>query len=284
MIEVQMNDVLNQHGLANELQQALQLAVEAGDIVCRIRAKGYQVWEKGGSGSNPVTEADKAASDHLIKKLSSLFPDDLIISEEAPVPTAKSKNQRIWYIDPIDGTKEFIKGINEWSVMIGLAINGRPQVGVVYQPQLGQFYYAVKDGGSYFITNQKTSLLHVNDKKSIHEAILIQSRSHWSPEAKAIAEHFGIVNTIQHGSIGLKLGLIARGEADLYMNFSGHCHLWDICGPEIIINEAGGKVITQSGMPFNYQTTDTRVEQNFAAATAGIADVLSPCLINGNCL
>ncbi|WP_133129725.1 3'(2'),5'-bisphosphate nucleotidase CysQ family protein [Legionella yabuuchiae] len=265
---------------ASELRFVTQLAKEAGEIAVRVQKKGYQVWDKG-NGNNPVTEADKATSEYIIKKLKKSFPDDLIISEEAPVPQSLDEHPRIWFVDPIDGTKEFIKGLNEWSVMIGLAEHGTSVLGVVYQPVTKELYYATKGGGSFYSSEHHVSKNQVRVVSNTQETILIQSRSHWSPEAESVAKQFGITNSIQHGSIGLKFGLIARGKADLYMNFSRHCHLWDVCGPEIILEEAGGVVSAVNGTPLNYHSVTTVINQGFLAASASLGDEVLPILQRG---
>ncbi|GGI77403.1 3'(2'),5'-bisphosphate nucleotidase CysQ family protein [Legionella impletisoli] len=261
-----------------ELQSAIELAYEAGEIALHVQKKGYQVWNKGAEANNPVTEADKAISEHVVLRLKELFPHDLIISEEAPLPTTVDDEQRIWFVDPIDGTKEFIKGLNEWSVMIGLSEQGKSVVGVVYQPITQVLYYATKEGGSFYSSQNQVFKNQVRTLPTIKEAVLIQSRSHWSLKAKAIAEQFGITRSIQHGSIGLKFGLIARGHADLYMNFSGHCHLWDLCAPEIILTEAAGVVSSTSGNALNFHSVNTLVNHGFWAASASVAHEVFPYL------
>lgn len=261
----QLEPSLKCHKLKDELEFALHLAYEAGEIARTIRAEGYEIWNKGGDVNNPVTEADKAASDHILLQLSSAFPHDVVISEEAKVPQTALNGKRIWFVDPIDGTKEFIKGINEWSVMIGLSIDGRSSLGVVYQPDKAITYYAVDEGGAYLSSDDHLQTMHVRTLKEMSHAILIQSRSHWSAKAKQVANQFGISQFLQHGSIGLKLGLISQGEADLYLNFSGHCHLWDLCAPAVILSEAGGALISVEGEPFNFHTNETLIKQSFVA-------------------
>jgi 3'(2'), 5'-bisphosphate nucleotidase len=264
-------NIASNHLLYPELERALQYAIEVGDTILSIKQKGYEVRDKQGEGFNPVTEADEAASQFLLEHLSQSFPEDAFISEEAPIPSMINPQQRIWYIDPIDGTKEFIKGISEWSVMIGLAINGNPELGVVYQPDLKEGYYAVKGGGAYFFSPNESRRIQVRCNQHAKDNILIQSRSHWCESAQKIAGELGIVQTLKHGSIGLKLGLIAQAKADLYLNFSGHCHLWDTCGPEAILNEAGGKVVMHGGRKLNYHTNETLIKQSFAAGNKGLA-------------
>lgn len=266
------------NGLKKELDIAIALARQAGDIAQRIRDKGYGVREKKG-GLGPVTEADEAASDLLVQKISQAFPDDLIVSEEEPLSHAPSLNNRIWFIDPIDGTKEFIAGRADWSVMLGLAINGIPCVGVVYQPDIKQLYYATKGGGSFSCLAGETQNLKVRSISDPRNAILIQSRSHGSVKVDQIARECGISKTISSGSVGVKLGMIAAGHADLYFNFSGHCHLWDLCGPEIILQEAGGRILSADGKKIRYKLDEMIFQQPFLVSNTALLAKLGYFLI-----
>lgn len=252
------------YSLRKELEVAIDLAEIAGKAIQKIRAKGYKIHDKGGQ-LGPVTEADKAASELLLREMGQVFPNDLIISEEAPLPQGPSHANRIWFIDPIDGTKDFITGSNEWAVMLGLAINGSPSLGVVYQPDLDQLYYATKDKGAFLSTPNGIDRIRVKAITEPSEAVLIQSHSYWSPKTDKIAEQLGISKLLRQGSLGLKLGKIAEGSADLYFNFSGHCHLWDLCGPEIILQEAGGEVLLSSGQHIAYKADEMVISERFLA-------------------
>lgn len=265
---------LENNSLVNELKLGIDLVQKAGQIAQEIRAKGFHVQEKA-DNCGPVTEADCAISDLLIKEIQQKYAEDLIVSEEGELPKNLSSNSRMWFIDPIDGTKEFIEGREDWSIMIGLAIQGRPHIGIVYQPDTDCLYYAAKECGAFSRREGQTERLTVSSRSESADIILIQSRSHWSTEAEHIAKSLGIHNTLQQGSIGLKLGLIAAGQADLYCNFSGRCHLWDLCAPEIILEEAGGQVLFRSGQSCDYQTSKTQVENSFLATTSGLLDKVS---------
>ncbi|WED44019.1 3'(2'),5'-bisphosphate nucleotidase CysQ family protein [Legionella cardiaca] len=268
------------NSLDKEFALALDLSYQAGELVQKIRTNGFQVYNKG-PHLGLVTDADKAASKFIVEKLTHAFPDDIIISEEEPLPQKNSAAKRIWFIDPIDGTKDFVTGSREWSIMLGLAINGTSHLGIVYQPDANELYYAIKSKGACHIRSQKTTPIRTRSISDPTKAILIQSRNHWSSKAQQIAKQFGINKTFQYGSIGLKLGKIATGEADLYFNFSGHCHLWDLCGPQIILQEAGGKVLLSSGKPIIYSQGETIIKDSFLAANKALADKIYPVLKQG---
>ncbi|WP_019216770.1 3'(2'),5'-bisphosphate nucleotidase CysQ family protein, partial [Legionella tunisiensis] len=253
------------YSLDNELELAITLARKAGQIVRDIRTKGYKIQEKA-EQQGPVTEADQAVSDLLLQEIKQAFPHDLLISEEAPLPSKSNPSSRIWFIDPIDGTKEFIANNDGWAVMIGLAIDAYPCLGVVYQPDLDRLYYATKGRGAFLIKSQETKRIKVSSTSEPSQAVLIQSYSSHNKKTEQLITQLGISKTLKQGSIGLKLGVIAEGKADLYFNFSGYCHLWDLCAPEIILQEAGGGVLLSSGKNIVYNLDAIMIKEKFLAA------------------
>lgn len=261
---------------AQELELAIQFAKQGGTLAQEIRAKGYSVQEKG-NNQGPATEADLAVSALLLTNIQQNFSEDTLVSEEASPPFS-SFNKRIWFVDPIDGTKEFIRGQSDWSVMIGLAVNGRPVMGVVYRPDNDELYYASIHNGAFHCKGRSTKQLKVNTISKPENSILIQSRSHRSSEADDLAKALGVKETFSLGSIGLKLGKIAEGKADLYFNFSGHCHLWDLCGPEAILQEAGGIVTLSSGARIDYSLDKIKLQESFVATNPELLTKIYPLL------
>lgn len=252
--------------LEKELQQVKELVLEAGQMAKRIRNKGYKIKDKSNK-EGPVTTADLALSDFLSKKLKQKYPNDLVISEESVVPEDLLEDKRIWFIDPIDGTQDFVDKGSEWAIMIALAINGRSVLGVVYQPDENKLYFAIEGHGSYLECGKRLQKLQVNTGKNFQNITLIQSRHHFSKKAQQLAEKLGIKKMILQSSLGLKIASIAEGKADIYFNFSGRCHLWDLCAPEIILREAGGKISDKNGSPLSYIFKNALIEIPFAAST-----------------
>ena len=136
--------------LLPEVSIASDLAKQAGAIIIEVSQSDFSVSYK--NPSDPVTEADKRANAIIVEGLQSHFPQDLIVAEESPPPTHLSSTGRVWYVDPLDGTKEFINKNGEYSVMIGLAINGRAKLGVVYQPSAGILYAGFTDDTAWMDT------------------------------------------------------------------------------------------------------------------------------------
>ena len=133
--------------MEKELAVARQLAHAAGQILLDYYQTGAQVEWKG--YDDPVTAADKAANEMLVRELQRAFPHDAMLSEEAPDDGARLSYERVWMVDPMDGTKQFIERIDEFAVMIGLAVKGEPQLGVVYNPTVDRMFYAAQGQGAY---------------------------------------------------------------------------------------------------------------------------------------
>jgi len=234
---------------AAELARATELARIAGVEVMRMQRGELQVEMK--PGDEPVTVADRRASELIVAGLAASFPADPIISEEL-VPAAGALGApRFWLVDPIDGTKDFIRGEDGYSVMIGLVIDGAPTVGVVYQPAIDRLYYGTPDGA--FVTYQgQTQRLVVSDVASAADARLVASKSHRSPDLDRVKQELRIADELNIGSVGVKLCVIANGVRDLYVSPATKTKAWDTCAPEAILIPAGGRLSDLFGNPMDY--------------------------------
>lgn len=238
-----------------ELQTAKDLALQAGEILLKHYAGELSVEWKG--KNDPVTAADREASRFIVGELRRLFPHDAILSEEEKDDLRRLESPRVWVIDPMDGTKEFIARRGEFAVMIGLAFNGEARLGVVYQPTEGKLYSAAPENGAFLSQGGTTRQLQVSDAAEFANATMAVSRSHLSGTTEAIRKKLGIEHTIQTGSIGIKIGLICERQADVYIQGRG-TSLWDTCGPEAILREAGGTITDALGNSFRYNVAETR--------------------------
>ncbi|HEY0251417.1 MAG TPA: inositol monophosphatase family protein, partial [Kofleriaceae bacterium] len=221
---------------AKELAVATELAREAGVEVVRIRNGGALDIEMK-PGDEPVTIADKRASDLIMAGLRAAFVDP-IISEESAVPEGAVESPRHWFVDPIDGTKDFIRGSDGFSVMIGLVDNGVPVLGVVHQPTLQRTFVA-SPGGAFVDHLGVRTPLRVSDISEASAARLVASASHRSPDIDRVKSTLGINDEQNVGSVGVKLALIALGLRDLYVNPWPKTKAWDTCAPEAILVAAG---------------------------------------------
>lgn len=235
-----------------ELTVAKELARRAGELLRGFHASGLPVERK--AGNEPVTEADRQANALVVAGLRAAFPDDGLLSEEAPDDGSRLVRERVWMVDPMDGTKDFIRGESGFAVMIGLLIGDRPSVGVVYQPIGDRMYTAAAGRGAWMSAGGAAAeRLHVSDVRDPAQIRMVASKSHREAVIDRVRAELGITDELNVGSVGLKLGLIARGERDLYVNPSGHSKLWDVCGPEAILVEAGGRLTDARGAPLAYR-------------------------------
>ena len=239
-----------------ELEVARQLAREAGKILMQYYRDGAQVEWKG--HDDPVTAADKAANEMLVRELSRAFPHDAILSEEAEDDQARLTNERVWMVDPMDGTKQFIERLDEFAVMIGLAVAGVPRVGVVFNPATDKMYYAAHGVGAYLETGLTTKRLHVDPQTDPRQMTAAMSRSHHSPQVDRVRNALGIAGEARSGSVGLKVGLLAEAKAHVYIHIGAKTNQWDTCGPAAILTEAGGVITDNHGQPLDFNTPNVR--------------------------
>lgn len=241
-----------EHGAwGRELTRALELARLAGVEVVRLRTGALGVEMK--AGDEPVTIADRRASELIVAGLAATFPDDPIISEELPATLETLAAPRVWLVDPIDGTKDFIRGTDGFSVMIGLLVDGVPTVGVVHQPTVDRTFFATPDGGPHVEVDGGRAPLAVSAVARAGEARLVASASHRSADIDRVKAELGIDNELNVGSVGIKLCLIAMGTRDLYVNPAAKTKAWDTCAPEAILAGAGGRLTDIFGGAIDYR-------------------------------
>ncbi|WP_304546311.1 3'(2'),5'-bisphosphate nucleotidase CysQ [Sulfurimonas microaerophilic] len=237
-----------------DIEAIKTLALEAGDAIMEIYVQDFAIEYK--EDNSPLTEADLKANDIICSRLEKLYPNIPIMSEEtqdAPYEIRKTW-EYYWCIDPIDGTKEFIKKNGEFTVNIALIHKGTPVLGVVYAPVKEELYWAKKDEGAF--KNGEKLPLKINHNPE-DKLIVLTSRSHLSEETKKFIQTFD-TKKIEQKAVGssLKLCMIAAGEADIYPKL-GATSEWDTAAADIILREAG-KMIYQFGStnPLIYNKED----------------------------
>jgi 3'(2'), 5'-bisphosphate nucleotidase len=255
--------------LDTELKVATELALEAGAVVWRIQ-QGGELGIEMKPGDEPVTVADRLASEMIVAGLRKAFPSDPLISEELPPEPGALGSKRLWLIDPIDGTKDFITGSDGFAVMIGLCIDGRPQLGVVHMPAQDRTYWATPDG-AFVRVGTTVRPLQVSDVAKAIDAKLVASKSHRSDHMDKVKTELGIHDELNIASVGAKLGLIATGVRDLYVNPATKTKAWDTCGPEAILVRAGGRITDLLGRPIDY-TTELKHQRGLVASNGRIHD------------
>lgn len=263
--------------LEKELEVGIELARTAGAKILEFYALEIITEQKLGADnfSEPVTIADRTASQMIVEGLAQSFPDDGILSEEEDdVIEIRTMRERVWMIDPIDGTWGFIKKDGDFGVQIGLTENGEAVLGVVYLPFHDELFYAVKDEGAFLIENgEEPKRLQVSGKTDFTAMILASSRNHRSPKMHRIIKDFGFKKEIQRGSVGLKIGLIAQKTADIYIHLSPRTKFWDSCAPQIILEEAGGRMTDLFGARLRYDLTDVQNHNGILASNGAAHDL-----------
>jgi 3'(2'), 5'-bisphosphate nucleotidase len=256
---------------SQELDACEALALRAGELALAIYCQPFDVAFK--EGDDPVTAADRALNAMLVEAIATRFPQDVVIGEESTWDGAVESG-RVWFIDPIDGTRDFVKKNGEWSIMIGLVVDGRPSVGVVYQAATGDLYSAASGAGAWHRVGSSRRQLRVSDDQDAEELVHVSSRSHPDARIQTLVRALGIQREYQHGSVGCKLAQIAEQRASLYVNLSGACHMWDCAGPDVLIREAGGILMDLRGRPLSYTGRDTLVRAPFVATTGRLAPLV----------
>jgi 3'(2'), 5'-bisphosphate nucleotidase len=259
--------------LEAEPKAAQELAYEAGRILLSIYAKDFSIAYKG--QNNPVTEADQQVNAFLVSALRARFPEDGIVAEETADQSDAQSRRRCWFVDPLDGTKEFIAKNGEFSVMLGLSVDGESQLGVVYQPSLDKLYAGVVGQSASLRERGQERTLRVSEQRDPRELRLVVSRSHRPESIEQIMQKLGATREMPSGSVGVKVGLIAEQSADLYVHVSDKSSLWDACGPEAILKAAGGRFTHVDGSPVNYRASEmANLKGILACNTAAFEPVL----------
>jgi 3'(2'), 5'-bisphosphate nucleotidase len=256
-----------------EIEVASELARQAGAVLLEHYYSPFLVEQKVNALDEleEVTAADREANELIVKRLQKEFPDDGILAEESIDNEHRLEKDRVWLIDPMDGTKNFINRDGDFAVQIGLAVAGESVLGVVYQPVRAVLYRAVRKGGAWIETGDNTTArLSVSNLTRPGEMVLASSRSHRSPRMERVVSAFGFKDETRRGSVGVKIGLIAEQQADLYLHLSPSTKQWDTCGPEAILTEAGGRLTDLFGQPLRYN--GVRIDnRNGIVATNGAA-------------
>lgn len=250
--------------LKDELKFVTDLVKEAGKIVLKYYDQDYRIDMK--KENEPVTQADRASNEYITTQLIQHFPNDGILAEESKDDFSRLNKKRIWLVDPMDGTREFIDKIGEFSVMVGLVEDGHPILGVVYQPTTSVLYSAVKDAGAYFNQNGEQRRVRVSDIKSIPEMAMVVSRSHRAALVDKMKNALGLQKEVSSGSVGLKVGLMVETRCDLYLHPNSKTKEWDTCAPEMILREAGGQITDCWGEPLRYNKQNVYNDKGFVAS------------------
>lgn len=236
-----------------ELDAALEAARQAGKAILDQYARFQAI---ANAPADITTAADHQAQGIILAHLHGVFPTDALCAEESTgrPEGAPSEGSRLWVVDPIDGTRGFARKNGEFSVMIGFVVNGRPTVGVVYEPALRRLTYAARDSGCWRRDGEGTEPVacQVSDQTELSKAALTQSRSKQGAPPSPYVQALRPARLVETYSAGIKMALVARAEADLYVNDYPKFHDWDICAGHVLVEEAGGRVTGLQGGELQY--------------------------------
>lgn len=245
----------------DRLQQVISVAERASVKIIEIYAREFDVEHK--EDRSPLTEADLAAHHEIVNSLTAMDDTIPVLSEESasiPFDVRQSWNT-YWLVDPLDGTREFIKRNGEFTVNIALIENGEPVMGVIVVPVTGVCYYALRGQGAYkVVPGEAATKLQV--KKFDTEKVLIAgSRSHASERLQIFLDKVGKHELVSLGS-SLKSCLVAEGKVDIYPRL-GLTSEWDTAAAQCIVEEAGGLVTDIKMQPLRYNTKDSLLNPEF---------------------
>jgi 3'(2'), 5'-bisphosphate nucleotidase len=235
-----------------ELKAALHAAELAGQAVLEQYHRFRQIPD---APANITTDVDRQAQEILLEHLHRVFPADALCAEEA-TPTLESvarTGSRLWIIDPIDGTRGFARKNGEFSIMVGFVEEGQIGVGVVLEPAKARLTYAARGAGCWRRDGSGAAeRCRVSTVGQLREATLTQSHSKNPAVPSRQVQALGPGRVVETYSAGIKLALVARGEADLYLNTYEAFHDWDICAGHIMVAEAGGTATGLGGEELRY--------------------------------
>jgi 3'(2'), 5'-bisphosphate nucleotidase len=252
--------------LLNAARRAARLgAEEIAEIYGQYLAgRDIDIREKG--ADDPVTSADMAANRAIKRTLRDQFPEHAILTEEEPNTWNRTGAEWVWMVDPLDGTKDFIKRNGEFVTMVGLTHNGEPTVGVVVHPATGLEFYACKGLGAFRSSpsqGDSLSQVRIQENPDLSQLRIAVSRSHRDPKIDRLIELLRIRAEIPSGSVGRKMSMVIEGVADLYVHPARGTKLWDTCACDVIASEAGGVLLSGTGENISYKRPSGDVENPY---------------------
>jgi 3'(2'), 5'-bisphosphate nucleotidase len=242
------------------LSQLVQIAEAAAALVLHeYQTAEIQVEYKG--LNDPVTHVDRAANALILEALERAFPGIPVVAEESDPAAYEdfAKVGRAFFVDPIDGTREFIERTGEFAVMVGYAEEGRPVLGVVVRPVHACTYWGGPEGAfarEFEASVLTTRALRITYETNVQNARVCVSRSRTVGRMRKTLERLGARELVQIGSAGLKVIEVAKGAADLYAHPGEAGKAWDYCAPEAIVRAAGGVLLAGDGADIVYGDSD----------------------------
>lgn len=237
-----------------ELRELVAIAREAGERIAQVYAGTFTASYK--QGAEPVTEADRRSHELLVSRLRTAFPGEAIVSEEADAESYRgfAASPRIFFVDPLDGTREFVQRNAEFSVLIGVVEGLRARLGVVHAPALACTWWGGPATGAWRSdAGAPAHRIGVTRAEQPSEARLVVSRSHPSPALPAALQLLGCREVTPVGSAGLKGAYVADGHADAFLALRTAGKAWDVCAADALVHAAGGSFTDALGRAMDYR-------------------------------
>ncbi len=250
-------------GYARESQVAREAAALAGELIASRASAPRESWDK--AEDSPVTHADLEANDAIRRLLERAFPEDGILSEETADAPGRLALPRVWVIDPLDGTKEFIAGIPEFAVSVALVEEGEPVAGCVQHPLTGECFWAARGQGAWLGGTR----LSVSTRERLEQSAVLTSRTEMGRgQLDRYQDLFAELRPL--GSVALKLAFVAAARGDLWISLAPKSE-WDVCAGDLLVREAGGLLLTPSG-PRRYNQRDVLLRPTLCAGPRALVE------------
>jgi 3'(2'), 5'-bisphosphate nucleotidase len=257
-----------------ELSVLLRIAAEAAKLIMEVYGRPFDVDYK--APQDPVTEADRRANDLICERLERAFPGVPIVAEESDPSTFENFRNfdRVFFVDPVDGTREFVDKNGEFAVMIGLVEGTRAIASVIDAPARGEVFAAWVGEGAVRIADGKQAPLHVSQIADITQGSLVGSRSHRSPQLERALQQLNPKQIRVMGSAGLKGTLVARAEVEAYVAPGYAGKRWDACAADALVTAAGGKLTDTYGNAIDYRAESLSNDRGLIASNGLVHDAL----------
>jgi 3'(2'), 5'-bisphosphate nucleotidase len=258
----------------DELSALVRIARAASLLVMEVYSRPFSVDYK--APHDPVTEADRSANALIVEQLTRDFPGVPIVAEESDPLTFADfrKSDRVFFVDPVDGTREFVDKNGEFAVMIGLVEGGRAVAAVIDAPARGDLFAAWVGEGAFRVREGQTELLRVSDVTDIREGRIVGSRSHRSAKLERALARLAPREVLVMGSAGLKGTLVASAEVEAYIAPGYAGQRWDACAADALVTAAGGRFTDTHGDAIDYRAPSLSNDRGLLASNGHVHQTL----------
>ena len=251
------------------LESVMEAIIQAGERIREIYDTDFEVNKK--DDDSPITKADLESNKILRSVLEKTgIP---ILSEEDVDDKSRLTSEKVWIVDPLDGTQDFVNRTGEFTILVGLVENHVPVMGLVYLPIKKILYFAEKGMGAFCYDLNKWEKISVRNVDDVSKCLALVSRHHLSGKEKKILDHLGITNTLTIGST-LKVMEISSGRGDIYLTTTNKMSQWDTCASWCVISEAGGKMTDILGNDLVYNTESVKHENGLLVTNGVVHEMI----------